>query len=195
MNLLLVLAALVPAYCGYAAGNPLAHATVGDSITVENGGQSYAAASGYSTWDVLHPDRIPEPPCSGLSPLACEYNQTNPRISLIQIGSNDPAEWTATWFSMNNIREIVGLTAERGILPVLYTVPENVNKPVEPLNEFIRALALEQGLPLIDLNVWLSSLPNSGLREDGVHLSIEGNELRTLLTSQLVDFVYTACGW
>lgn len=195
MNALLTALVLLPSFCNFWAGSPAVVSAVGDSITVEAGGQSYAANSGWNTWDILHVNRTPEPPCANITPLQCEYDVENPRISLIQIGTNDPASWSDSWFSMWNLRDIAQYTAGRGILPILFTIPLNRNKDVGPINQWLREFTTEQGLPLIDFQAELESLPDHGLSSDGVHPSPDGYSLRAILVLEKLNEIRSVCGW
>lgn len=158
---------------------------VGDSISVDprfTSYTSYAAFSGARTWDILAKDRLPFDPCGGKTPLGCEYDTVYPDVALIMIGTNDPYEWQETWFTQNNVKEIVQATLDRGISPVLYTIPDNRNKEVNIYNNFLREYSDLEAVSLIDYNLAMSALPNKGLSEDGVHPSDEGYALRVKLT-------------
>ena len=100
------------------------------------------------------------------------------------------------------MRRIVQFSLDRGILPILTTLPVLAGKDVEPYNAAIRGLALEREIPLIDLSAALAALPNQGLAPDGIHLSwVEpavfepqylrhGMTVRNLLTLQALDAVW-----
>lgn len=232
---LIVALATVPAFCN-GTGDIHTFAKVGDSITAEHfylypvgnlqevvfdgttdylypdvlyynpsfGRESKAAVPGFRTYDLLQPDVN----CDGKTFLACEYDEINPRYAVIMIGTNDPANWLDEGFSEYNYREILKYTVSRGIIPVLTTIPPNINKDVLPFNAMVRKLAKEKGYTLIEYHDEMTKIPYLGLRADAVHPSVPptgsaaqlnayglqyGYPLRNLLTLQALHYLRLKC--
>ncbi|MBK8026466.1 MAG: SH3 domain-containing protein [Chloroflexi bacterium] len=141
-------------------------------------GESYARASlatgiGWTTFSVLAPSYADEEQClEGESPLLCEYRLMQPAVALILLGSNDVGILDAGEYAYN-LRRIIDLTRERGIIPVLSTIPLRIGfeERVDAFNQIVRGLAAEYHLPLIDTYAALWLLPGHGLDEDGVHMN------------------------
>ncbi|MCC6189232.1 MAG: LysM peptidoglycan-binding domain-containing protein [Anaerolineales bacterium] len=170
---------------------------------------SLAAKVGWRARAVLSPTAADPALCGpGEPPLLCEYRQVRPALALIMLGTNDvpytpPAEFDA------DLRRIFDATLERGILPVVSTIPPlhraGLEGRAEALNAVIVALAGEYELPLVDYYAALLALPNSGLAGDGVHPSWApaghsadftpeylqyGMVARNLVTLQALDNLY-----
>lgn len=140
---------------------------------------SVAAVPGIHSQGLLDPAR-----CNGVSLIQCEYDQINPRTALIMVGTNDPAEWATSGFSQHNIETIVKYTLDRGIVPVLFTIPKNINKDISPLNLFITQLAYKYGLYLIDSS-------SVAISADGVHPSVAPVGLEAVLQPELYGYGQT----
>lgn len=134
---------------------------------------SLAAKGGWSAWQVITPRYADPTLCQvGESPLECEYRLVRPSIALIMLGTNDvmttPSGTYESW-----MRQIVEVSLERGVIPVLSTIPdfkrEGYEERVPELNNIIRRLAYEYEIPLWDYWSALQDLPNKGLSDDGVH--------------------------
>jgi hypothetical protein len=161
---------------------------------------SFAARTSWRAEHVLDPARS-IPPCeAGESPLLCEYRIVRPAAAVILLGTNDAMSPTGSY--EESMRRIVVLSLNRGIIPILTTLPDLRGKDVSLFNAVIRGLAAAWELPLIDLSSALASLPGKGLTPDGVHLSwLEpavfeppylkyGMTVRNLLTLQALDAVW-----
>ncbi len=136
---------------------------------------SLAAKGGWSAWQVITPRYADPTLCqAGETPLECEYRLVRPSIALIMLGTNDvmttPSGTYESW-----MRQIVKISLERGVIPVLSTIPdfkrEGYEERVLELNGIIRRLAYEYDIPLWDYWAALQDLPNKGLSDDGVHPS------------------------
>ena len=79
---------------------------------------SLTAQIGWSAWQVLSG----EP-----SPLAKELKAIRPRIALVQFGTND-IEIGAIFHFADQLWNIVDYLAERGVVPVLFTIPPRKDK-------------------------------------------------------------------
>jgi hypothetical protein len=160
--------------------------------------RSLAAGVGWLARDLLDPAKA----TCGKTPLECEYDSTRPAIALIMIGTNDAGVGVFPEEYARDLEEIVAITRERGIVPVLSTIPHSQWRDVTDFNAAIRRIAAAGDLPLIDYYAAMSSLPDRGMSPDGVHPSAppDGNAarftpenlrygytLRTLLALQALD--------
>ena len=163
---------------------------------------SLAAQSGWRAEDVLDPPHAP-PLCGEReSPLDCEFRIVRPAIAVILLGTNDAAAPTGSYEKSKGT--IIARSLACGILPVLTTLPEMVNRDTGPYSAFVRDLAGRWDLPLIDLAAALAALPRHGLGPDGIHLSwVEpavfepqylqhGMTVRNLLTLHMLDALWRA---
>jgi hypothetical protein len=164
---------------------------------------SLAAKSGWRAEDVLDPANSPPPCTAEESPLDCEFRILRPAIAVILFGTNDAMAPTGTF--EKSMERIIARSVAYGILPVLTTLPEMVNRDTGAFSAFVRDLATHWDLPLIDLAAALQPLPHHGLGPDGIHLSwVEpavfepqylqhGMTMRNLLTLQMLDALWRAC--
>ncbi len=134
---------------------------------------SAAAYGGWTTMLLLDPAYRDTAVCQELvSPLVCELERIKPSIALIQLGTNDMQYINADQFAAN-LTTIVDTCIERGVVPVLTTIPyrEGFGEAVDAFNAAIRATAARYSIPLWDLKAALDNLPNRGLSGDGIHPS------------------------
>ncbi len=134
---------------------------------------SLSADNGWTTQSVFDPARANREICvPGQAPLLCEYRIVRPGIALILLGTNDVAELPAATYRAN-MQRIVEVSINRGIVPVLSTLPERegYEHQVAAFNAIIWELAQEFGVPVWDYGLAMSNLPNGGLSQDGVHPS------------------------
>ncbi|OGO08958.1 MAG: hypothetical protein A3K46_05555 [Chloroflexi bacterium RBG_13_60_9] len=163
---------------------------------------SFSARTSWRAEHVLDPARA-RPPCeAGESPLGCECRLVQPAVAVIMLGTNDVMAGTGIGDYRETLHKIVIHMLNRGVIPILTTLPVLRGKDAEPYNAVIRDLAQRWDIPLIDLSIALAGLPNAGLSPDGVHLSwIEpavleapylnhGMTVRNLLTLQALDAVW-----
>jgi hypothetical protein len=161
---------------------------------------SLAARTSWRAEHVLDPSKARSPCDPGESPLACEFRIVRPAIAVIMLGTNDAMAETGDY--RETMRKIIVFSLNRGIIPILTTIPVLTGKNVDPYNTAIRDLAVLWDIPLIDLSAALAYLPNHGLGPDGIHLSwVEpavfeprylkhGMTARNLLTLQALDAVW-----
>jgi hypothetical protein len=128
----------------------------------------YAADGGMSSSALLNPIWANPNVCnSGESPLACEYRLNTPSVALIMTRTLDQAALDNGQFHYE-LTQIVQYTINQGIIPVLSTTtywgPNNPD--AQQINDIIRQVAAENGIPLWDF--WLTSetLPNRGVTQD-----------------------------
>lgn len=162
---------------------------------------SLAARSGFNASSVFSPMWSDPEMCeAGEGPLECEYRVHRPSFAFIMLGTND--RWHMDKFE-SRLREIVAVSIESGVVPILGTKPDNLEGDGS-LNAAIVRVAQEYGVPL--WNEWraMQSLPNGGLQEDDAHLTWEPNwfdnevvmrsgwPMRNLTALQALDAVWRA---
>lgn len=146
-----------------------------------------AMSTGLTSLAVIDPAYADPARCpAGVSMLECEYDRVHPAVALIHLGLYDvywlnPAQYESA------MRRIVEISIDRGVIPVLTTIPtcpgDTANWPNEAsvrvenraaFNTILAALAREYGVPLINLWRGTQSLSNCGLLPgDYQHLSGE----------------------
>jgi hypothetical protein len=161
---------------------------------------SLAARTGWRAGHVLDPAKARSPCEPGESPLACGFRIVRPAAVVIMLGTNDAMSPAGDF--REAMRRIVAFALDRGVIPILTTIPELRGQGVGPYNAAIRDPAVEWEIPWIDLHAALTPLPNQGLGPDGIHLSwvepavFEPQYLqhrmtmRNLLTLQALDAVW-----
>ncbi len=138
---------------------------------------SFGALSGWKAFDLLDEgSRFWEPLCGAEeSPLECELRNTRPAIALILIGTNDAGHTSVEDYE-RQLTEVITLTLNYGVIPVLSTLPpqtisEGRAEIMPDYNAVVLAVAQRNHVPV--WNYWraLQPLPNLGLSEDGLHPS------------------------
>jgi hypothetical protein len=142
--------------------------------------ESAAARIGLSTYVVFDPMWANRSVCQpGETPLACEYRLKQPSIALIMFGPNDVKHMDTDEYTAQ-MKQIVGETLNRGIIPVLFTFSYDPDAELwwqaVNFNLALADLADEYGIPLV--NLWLAAriLPEYGLDKDHTHLKNSGFE-------------------
>jgi hypothetical protein len=136
--------------------------------------QSLAAVWGWSTFDLLNPDKVADT-CPGVTPLECEYSVIKPALAIIMIGTNDAIPHYDLGGFEGNIRQIIEASIDRGVIPVMSTVPYDQFTDVQPYNQIIVAMAVEYDVPWMDFYEAVWDLENHGISPDGVHPSVPAN--------------------
>lgn len=169
---------------------------------------SLAATVGWTSWRVITTGEGDPGFCNpDETPLECEYRWLRPSVAIIMLGTND-VPGTAPGSYDYPLREIIETSLEKGIIPVLTTIPPmdraDVVARVLAYNQVVAALSSEYGVPLVDYWAAMQGLPNDGLGSDGVHpssapgwangyLSQEnlryGYPMRNLITLQALDLI------
>jgi hypothetical protein len=129
---------------------------------------SQAARPGFTAASLLSPLWSDRQVCQkNETPLACEYRVQKPAVAFIMLGTNDAVN--PKTFE-GHMRKILDYTLAQGVLPILGTKADNVEKDHQ-INQTISRLAYEYDVPL--WNFWLAvqDLPGKGLQEDGSHLT------------------------
>ena len=135
---------------------------------------SMAAYGGWTTEMVLDAQYADQSICrAGEIPLECEYRVTKPSIVLIMLGTNDITFMGGDIYRAN-LSRIVEISIERGVIPVLSTLPvrrdaENVDTTF--FNNIIHEVSMAYDVPLWDFWAASKDLPNNGLANDNLHLS------------------------
>ena len=172
---------------------------------------SLAAKGGWTAGQVINPDAVFNPDLCrpNENPLECEFRVVKPSVGLIMIGTNDVRYTSATQYAAE-LRQILQTSLNRGIIPVISTIPPMHHDwavgRVEAINAIIVSLAREYDVPLWDYWSALQSLSNDPLSSDGIHPSgytnraadfsqdglRTGYTVRNLLALQALDAVWQA---
>ncbi|MEO8606508.1 MAG: SH3 domain-containing protein [Chloroflexota bacterium] len=150
-------------------------ATALDSISF--GSTSRAAHASWSTFSVLDAANSDPSACqAGELPIACEYRTVKPAVALVMIGTNDAPAFPPSTYEAN-MRRIIEISIEMGVVPVLSTLPPRAdfNDNIIAYNQVITNLSSSYGVPLWDLYTAVVNLPNRGYGPDGIHLSTPPN--------------------
>ncbi|MBN1312847.1 MAG: hypothetical protein JXB30_15645 [Anaerolineae bacterium] len=171
-----------------------------------NSFHSYSLAS-YAGWtvnDLLNPGKA-DPLCSGSAPLDCEYFHVKPAVAIIMIGTNDATGYTPLDAYQADLNRVVEKSIEKGVIPVLTTIPWTSYNDVGLYNDIIITTARTHDTPLIDYWAAMEKAPHHGVSEDDVHPSIppDGNcanfsaenlkygyTIRNLVTMQMLDALW-----
>jgi hypothetical protein len=121
------------------------------------------------------------------------------------LGSVDMQIYTVQEYE-TYMNEIVEITVNQGIIPVLTTFPNHTEffwPESQAFNDVIRNIARREQIPLIELRDPAIALPHNGVTEDNFHLSQKDSDqqvfgsdehqwglaLRDLLTLQMLDTI------
>ncbi len=158
---------------------------------------SIAARNGWGTTSVLDPSNADGGLCrSGETPLACEYRVVKPSVALIMFGTNDSGGLSTLDFQAN-MQEIVQISINMGVIPVLSTIPPKhyssaTDGRVAEFNQVIIATAQMYDVPLWDYGQVMRSLSGEGLASDGVHPSTPPDSITTIFDADHLRYGYTA---
>ncbi len=150
---------------------------------------SIAAKGGFRASSLLDVSWADPAECrAGENPLTCELRRSNAGFAFIELGTGDQFLWKE--FD-KNYRTILDTTLRYGVLPIAVTKADNLEAqagaPNHAINDTIRKLAAEYGVPLLDFWQAAQALPNGGLIDEGnadFHLSPAGSDLHLLVTLQ-----------
>lgn len=153
---------------------------------------SEAANNGYNVNSVMNPDYANPAVCeSGESPLDCEFRIHNPSVAVIMFGTSDLLVMSAYEFDFY-LRDIVRLTIEHNVVPILSTFPSNLGFESHTIlyNQIVVKIAEDYGIPLINLWAALENLPNHGVEADGFHLDEPPDDNSCYLTGEYLQNGY-----
>ncbi|MEI7466696.1 MAG: SH3 domain-containing protein [Chloroflexota bacterium] len=148
--------------------------------SVATSGSFNAAAAFDPTW--ADPSK-----CGGDGPLACELKTSRASILVVSLGTGDQHRWREF---EGEYRRILDYTLSQGVLPLLMTKADELEyrqggAPQDYINNVVRHLGNEYGVPVIDLHAASRDLPNNGLANEiapQFHLSEEGMDVRMVMT-------------
>lgn len=125
--------------------------------------QSRASKVGWHTW---------QPYSGSPSPLDGEIADMRPAFAVVMLGTNDTYEGTQPSYE-RNLKRLVSALVDRGIVPVLSTIPplrNAVQDAVVPkMNLIVRKVAAAARVPLMDFHLALEDVPRHGISGDGIH--------------------------
>jgi hypothetical protein len=151
---------------------------------------SLAVNGGYNSASILDPLWANPRECArGESPYACELRVSMASVAFILLGTGDNHSWRS--FEAN-YRALLQYALNLGVVPVAVTKADALETieggaPPSYINDVIRRLAGEYGVPLLDFDLATSTLDNHGLLDEGnsdFHLSAEAIYLHNLGTLQ-----------
>jgi len=138
---------------------------------------SLAADNGWTTRSVLEPSLANPAYCQPTeTPIECEYRVVRPSVALIMLGTNDLSVVPLDEYRQR-MEQIVTISAEMGVIPVVSTIPNRRGFDVTPYNNVIKETARKYDTPLWDYHLALQDAPNTGLGDDGVHPSFASWDL------------------
>jgi hypothetical protein len=147
--------------------------------------ESTAAKNGFTLWDLLSPE-------SGYTTrIECEYKTVRPSVALIMIGTNDLCASNDLDGMESRLRQVLDITIDYGIVPVLSTIPDSDHYDVTAYNRQAARLAQEYSIPLLDYYATMQNLPNRGLSDDGAHPSVPPDGNSGYFDDQHLDYGYT----
>ncbi|PJF41852.1 MAG: hypothetical protein CUN55_11190 [Phototrophicales bacterium] len=157
--------------------------------------ESLAVRSGWTSGDVLAVGNGASGIClADESPLVCEYRVTKPAVALIMLGTNDVLRGIDSATYRANMQAIITTSINMGVIPVISTLPDNLNgqgQRVLEFNAILRSLAVANGIPLWDYWAALQGLPSSGISSDGYHPSFDPATGQTgVFTPQYMQYGY-----
>jgi hypothetical protein len=133
-----------------------------------------AAHNGFTVWSVLDPRWADRGSCGGgESPLACELRLTRPSIAIVMLGDADLHQMDMPAFR-EGLEHIVIYSLNSGTVPILSTIPGHRFKlqQTDAFNWAVTVIGQKYGVPVIDLKGAIQGLPNSGMAEDGFHMTV-----------------------
>lgn len=158
-------------------------------VSVATSGSFNAGMAFDSTW--ADPKQ-----CKGNEgPLGCELRLSNASIMLISLGTGD----TFTWQDFEpHYKAVIDTVLASKAVPVLMTKADALETnqggaPAEHINNIVRKLGAQYGLPVIDFDKASQTLPDGGLAKernvnlqpiDPFHVNEAGMDARILMTLQ-----------
>jgi hypothetical protein len=111
-----------------------------------DGGRSYTACGGITLREMLDGGKQKMPP------LAKILDTYKPQAVVLMLGTNDASQRRDVKAYAKDLDQAIGLMLERGIVPIVSTIPPHVGQPelAKQINMAIRTSAEKDKLPLID---------------------------------------------
>jgi lysophospholipase L1-like esterase len=111
-----------------------------------DGGRSYTACGGITLREMLDGGKQKMPP------LAKILDTYKPQAVVFMLGTNDASQRRDVKAYAKDLEEAIGLMLDRGVVPIVSTIPPHVGQPelAKQMNDAIRASAERHKLPLID---------------------------------------------
>lgn len=166
------------------------------STTIARSGNSFnnvslSAVSGWNSFDVLNPDKVADT-CPRLTPLECEYTLAKPSAAIIMIGTNDATAAVDLAAYEANVRRMVEISIENGVVPVLSTIPYDQWGDEQAYNQVIISTAVSYDVPWMDFHAVTWDLPNHGIEPaDGVHPSVPPTNDPTNFSEENLQYGHT----
>lgn len=127
-------------------------------------------------------------------PIEQELTATNARFATVMFGTNDIQSMNLDAYG-RNLFTLIDLLLARGVVPVVTAIPPRddaitADAQVPWYNGVTRALAQARGVPYLDLERELRTLPDHGLSSDGLHLNVhvQGGARGCVLTPAGLQF-------
>lgn len=155
--------------------------------------RSMASHNGFNSAAVLDPQWANPSFCEpGERPLLCEYRLNRPAVAIIMFGTADVLVMSPEAF-YTFMDRIVEYTLEQGIIPVLSTFPENpaAAERSRQMNQLVLRLGQRRSVPVMNLADAVRPLPNWGLAEDGIHLTLPPGDASGFFTAENLQYGYT----
>jgi lysophospholipase L1-like esterase len=111
-----------------------------------DGGRSYTACGGITLREMFDGGK------QNMPPLAKILDTYKPQAVVLMLGTNDASQRREVKVYAKDLDEAIRLMLDRGIVPILSTIPPHVGQPelAKQINGAIRAAAQRNKLPLID---------------------------------------------
>jgi lysophospholipase L1-like esterase len=111
------------------------------------------------------------------SALMQEINAIQPGLAIVMFGTNEALAGEDVAPYKANMKQIVTILKDEGIIPILSTIPDLVppaggGEQIPAFNQAVKEVALEEQVPLMDYWQALQPLPNKGIDEDGIHPNV-----------------------
>lgn len=171
---------------------------------------SLTANNGFNSAGPLNPMWADPKWCgNNENPLQCELRVAKPSIVIMMFGTND-VQFTEPGNYEKYLRTIIAELLKNDIVPIISTFPTRPEDPAKSLvlNQIVIKIALDNKIPLVNLNRALEPLPNHGVNpKDTLHLTLPDDEvvdnftepylqygfpLRNLVTLQALEVVWKA---
>jgi hypothetical protein len=148
------------------------------------------ARRGFGVASVFSPLQNDPKQCSSSeTPLDCEYRLHKPIMAFVSMGTNWCKGCTTKFEEY--LRKIVDFSIQNGIIPILSTKADNAEGD-NSLNEAVARVAYDYDVPMWNFWSAVQYMPNAGLEEDDIYLTVEGWNERSFTGLQTLDTLWTA---